>query len=223
MQPMPHRRSCLVAMCGALLIAVTTTGCIGAVDRADFEKVIQARGGGLVSTLPSAAIDSLRQRLATNEIQASVIALTAPASNGLRLSMLDQQPQVSRFLDENHDLAGPDAAAHLRIRVPGRPDQQDDYTFANGTLHGPTPVHVSASDHPDDEMFDIADVSGLLRLEEVLDVAVTRAAVPDGHVTSVVVNRIGPDVVMTVNVTSARTTVVAQFDGAGTFLRKSQV
>ncbi|MFI6169740.1 hypothetical protein ACIBCN_23375 [Nocardia sp. NPDC051052] len=220
---MPHRRPCLVALCGAVLIAVTTTGCLGAVDRADFEKVIQARGGGLVSALPSAAIDSLRQRLGTTEIHVSVIALTAPASNSFRLSMLDQQPPVTRFVDENHNLAGQDPAAHLRIQVPTRPDQQDDYTFANGTLHGPTPVHVSAADHPDDEMFDVGDVSGLLRLEEVLDTAVTRAAVDGGYVTSVVVNRIGADVVMTVNVTSPRTTVVAQFDRAGTFLRMSQV
>ncbi|MFI6045021.1 hypothetical protein ACIA8C_25555 [Nocardia sp. NPDC051321] len=219
---MPHRRSCLMALCGAFLIAVTTTGCLGAVDRADFEKVIQARGGGLVSALPSAALDSLRQRLGATEIHASVIALTAPASNGFRLSMLDQQPPVTRFLDENHNLAGQDPSAHLRIQVPTHPDQQDDYTFANGTLHGPTPVHVSAADNPDDEMFDVADVSGLLRLEDVLDTAIARAAVAGGYVTSVVVNRIGSDVVMTVNVTSPRTTVVAQFDRAGTFLRMSQ-
>ncbi|WP_433654072.1 hypothetical protein ACQPW1_25730 [Nocardia sp. CA-128927] len=219
---MPHRRSRLVALCGALLIAVTTTGCIGAVDRADFEKVIQARGGGLVSTLPTAAIDTLRQRLGATDIHASVILLAAPGSQNFRLTMLDQPPQVTRFSNENRNLTNQDTAAHLRIRVPSRPDQQDDYTFTNGTLHGPTPVHVSASDDPDDEMFDVRDVSGLLRLEEILDTALTQAAVENGYVSSAMVNRIGPDTVITVNVSSPRTTVVTQFDRAGTFLRKSQ-
>ncbi|WP_405163975.1 hypothetical protein OG203_02300 [Nocardia sp. NBC_01499] len=217
---MPHRHSRLVAILGALLIAVGTTGCIGAVDRADFEKTIQARGGGLVSALPATAIDALRQRLGTTEIHASVIVLTAPESHSL--TMFDQPPQLSRFLADNPDLLTQDTAAHLRIQVPTHPDQQDDYTFANTTLHGPTPVHVSAFDDPDSEMFDIREVPGLLRLEHVVDTALTQSAVDDGYVSSVVVNRVGPEILMTVNVSSPRTTVVAQFDRAGTFLRMSR-
>ncbi|MFI7000641.1 hypothetical protein [Nocardia sp. NPDC050175] len=218
---MPHRRSCLVALCGALLIAVSTTGCIGAVDRADFEKVVQARGGGLVSALPSAAIDSLRQRLGVSDLRASVIMLTAPRTT--RWGMLEQPAQVTRFSNENPGLFTQDSAIHLRIQVPTHPEQQDDYTYANRTLHGPTPVHVSAADDPDAEMFDVGEVSGLLRLEEILDTALARTAVADGYVSVVIINRIDDEVRITVDVTSPRTTMVAEFDRAGTFLRMGQL
>ncbi|MFD6163365.1 hypothetical protein ACFWF7_40380 [Nocardia sp. NPDC060256] len=220
---MPHRRSCLVALCGALLIAVTTTGCIGAVDRADFEKDVQARGGGLVSALPSAALDSLRQRLGVTDVRASVIMLTAPESRSATWGMLAQPPQVTRFSNENPGLFTQDSAVHLRIQVPTHPEQQDDYIYANRSLHGPTPVHVSAADHPDTEMFDVREVSGLLRLEEILDTALARTAVSNGHVSAVIINRIDDEVRITVDVTSPRTTMVAEFDRAGTFLRMGQV
>ncbi|CAM4509197.1 hypothetical protein NONI108955_38485 [Nocardia ninae] len=220
MQPMPHRRSCLAAALGALLITVTT-GCIGAVDRADFEKTIQARGGGLVSALPAAALDTLRQRLGTPDIHATVMLLTAPESHSLTLQV--RSPQVDRLLTENKNLAIKDSAVHLRIRVPGRPDQQDDYTFANGTLHGPTPVHVSAFVDLDSETFDVRDVSGLLKLEEVVDTALTQTGVEDGYVSSIVISRVDADLLMSVHVTSPRTTMVAQFDRAGTFLRMQQL
>lgn len=221
MQPMPHRRSRLVAMFGALLL--TTTGCIGAVDRADFEKVVQARGGGLVSDLPSTAIDTLRQRLGVSGLRAGVIMLTAPETGATTWGMLQQPPQVTRFGNDNPRPFTQDSAVHLRIQIPTSPEQQDDYTYANRTLHGPRPVHVPAAVRPDTEMFDVGEVSGLLRLEEVLDTALARTAVADGHVSAVIVSRIGDEVRMSVSVTSARTTMVAEFDRAGMFRRMDRV
>ncbi|KAA8889190.1 hypothetical protein F3087_09520 [Nocardia colli] len=218
---MPHRRSRLVALFGALLL--TTTGCIGAVDRADFDKVVQARGGGLVSALPAAAIDTLRQRLGVSDFRVGVIMLTAPETRTTRWGMLEQPPQVTRFSNENPGLFTQDSAVHLRIQVPTRPEQQDDYTYANHTLHDPRPVHVSAAEHPDTEMFDVSEVSGLLRLEEILDTALARTAVTDGHVSAVIVSRLGDAIRISVTVTSPRTTMVADFDRAGTFLRMDRV
>ncbi|WP_040743270.1 hypothetical protein [Nocardia tenerifensis] len=219
---MSSRRSGLAAVLGALLVAVTTTGCLGAVDRADFEHDLRSRGGGLVSALPAAAFDTLRRRLDTAELHASVVLLTAPESGTMSFSVPAGSPQVGRFFDENRSLLTQDSAVHLRLRVPARPDQQDDYTFANGALHGPKPVHVSAFEDPDSEMFDVRDVSGLLRLEEVLDAALAQAAIENGSVTSVLVHRVGPDPMMTVDVTSPRTTVLVRFDRAGTYLGKSR-
>lgn len=222
MQTMSTRRSRLPAALGALLIAATTTGCIGAVDRADFERTLRTRGGGLVSALPAAAFDALHRRLGVDDIQASVILFTTPDSSQFRLTTIDQPPQLSRYFNDHHNFSGQDTAVRLRVRVPGRPDQQDDYTYANGTLHGPDPVHVSALDDLDAESFAVRDVSGLRALEQIIDTAVTRTQVDGGYVSAIVVNRIGSEIIMTVNVASARTTMIAQFDQAGNMLRMRQ-
>ncbi|WP_141717462.1 hypothetical protein [Nocardia altamirensis] len=215
---MRHRRSRLIAMAGALLI--TATGCIGAVDRADFEAGLRARGGGLVTALPTTAIDTLRQRLGVTDIQASVLVLTAPDSTHSR-QIIASSPQLTRYLADHPDLTGQDAAVRLRIRVPNQPNQQDDYTYANNALHGPTPVHVSAFDRLDDESFDLRDASGLHRLDQILDTARTEAALDNGYVPLVIVDRTAAGLRIAVTVTSPRSTVIAYFDGAGTFQRTS--
>lgn len=206
----------------ALLIAATTTGCIGAVDRADFERTLRTRGGGLVSALPAAAFDALHRRLGVDDIQASVILFTTPDSSQARLTLIDQPPQLSRYFSDHHDLVGQDTAVRLRIRVPGRPDQQDDYTYIDGALHGPEPVHVSVRADLDRESFAVRDVSGLNALEQIVDTALDRTDVEHGYVSAIVVNRIGTEIIITVNVASARTTMIAQFDQAGNMLRMRQ-
>jgi hypothetical protein len=77
MQPMAQSRRWRTPVLGACVVAMTATGCAGAVDRADFEDIVHARGGGLVTALPGAAIAALRERLEVAHFQASVIMLTA--------------------------------------------------------------------------------------------------------------------------------------------------
>uniref|UniRef100_UPI002457C907 hypothetical protein n=1 Tax=Nocardia brasiliensis TaxID=37326 RepID=UPI002457C907 len=220
--PFAPRRPPLPGAVGALLLDPTPPFCLGALARADFERTLRTRGGGLVSALPAAAFDALHRRLGVDDIQASVILFTTPDSSQFRLTTIDQPPQLSRYFNDHHNLSGQDTAVRLRIRVPGRPDQQDDYTYANGTLHGPDPVHVSALDDLDAESFAVRDVSGLRALEQIIDTAVTRTQVDGGYVSAIVVNRIGSEIIMTVNVASARTTMIAQFDQAGNMLRMRQ-
>ncbi|MFD0360165.1 hypothetical protein ACFQZZ_01730 [Nocardia sp. GCM10030253] len=197
---------------------MTATGCIGAVDRADFEDIVHERGGGLVTALPTGAIAAVREHLGVADFQTSIILLTAPNSSQVRMVVPDRPTQLTRFLNGHH-LAGPQAVAHLRIRVPRQPEQLDDYTFTQGALSKPTPVQVAASDDLDGEAFAAGEVTGLSRIEQIVDTALARSGLENGYVSTLLVNRFNRDILMTVNVTSPRAAAVAQFDSAGKFIR----
>ena len=109
------RRAALLLV-GALLL----TGCVGTVDRADFEAEIQARGGGFDQDLVVEAVDGVAARVGTPDFE--ITALTAvPLSN----------------------------VVSLQVRDPRAPDQLDDYSFRDGSLVSAEPVQVSATDRLD--------------------------------------------------------------------------
>ncbi|MCU1643919.1 MAG: hypothetical protein JWN03_4194 [Nocardia sp.] len=209
-----------VALCLAVL---GTSGCIGAVDRADFEQQIRTRGGGLVSALPQGAVIALAQRVGAAELQADVMVLSAPNSTQFRLVLNDQPAQVSRFLADHDDMSATAPTVRLRIRHPDGSRQVDDYSYMLGALSSAQPVRVSAYDDLEGECFTVGEVTGLARLEEVVDTALARSELPDGQVTVIVVSRFGSDIRMVANVVSPRSEVVAEFDRTGAFLRMQQV
>ncbi|NUP25603.1 MAG: hypothetical protein HOQ44_02740 [Nocardia sp.] len=207
-------------MCLAVLSS--TSGCFGAVDRAEFEDRIRSRGGGLASSLPQAAIAALAQRIGAPDPDVNVMLLTAPNSTQFRLVVNNQPTQVTNFL------AGGDFTAHeptvrFRVRPPGPARLLDDYSFTLGDLSAPRPVRVSSFDDLDGENFAISEVPGLSRLEDIVDTARTRSEIPDGQVTAVLVSRFGRDIRIVANVASARSEAVAEFDRTGAFLRAQQV
>jgi uncharacterized protein YndB with AHSA1/START domain len=196
---------------------------VGAVDRADFEDQLRARGGGLVSSLPQEAIAALSRRIGATDLEANVIILTPPNSTQFRLTLNDQPDQITRYMAGDEVLAAREPTARLRVRPPDRSRQLDDYSFALGTLSGPRPVRVSATDDLDGEGFAVSEVSGLSRIEDVVDTALARSVLPDGQVTVIVVSRFGREIRIVANVLSPRSEMVAEFDRTGTFLRVQQV
>lgn len=207
-------------MCLSVLGA---SGCVGAVDRADFEDRIRTRGGGLVSALPREAIAAVARRIGATDLEANLILLTAPNSTQFRLVLHDQPDQVTRFLADGQNLAARQATARLRVRPPDRSRQLDDYSFTLGDLSAPSPVRVSAYDDLDGENFTVGAVPALTRIEDIVDTARAQSALPDGQVTVILVSRFGGDVRVVANVVSARSEVVVEFDHTGAFLRMRQV
>lgn len=205
------------------LSVLGTSGCLGAVDRADFEHQIRTRGGGLVSTLPRDANTALSQQLNSTDLHANLIILTPPNSTQFRLVLNNQPDQVTRFLTDHADLTAREPTARLRIRHPEHPRQLDDYSFTLGALSSPEPVRVSAYDKLDAEDFAINEVTGLSHIEQIVDTALARSELPDGQVTILVVARFGTDIRIVANVVSPRTEMVAEFDHTGAFLDIQQV
>ncbi|WP_067690030.1 hypothetical protein [Nocardia jejuensis] len=204
------------------LLVVMTSGCIGAVDRADFEHELRGRGGGLDGALADSALAALRERLGTGEVQANVILLTAPNSTGFRLVLSDQPDQVTRFFAAHPDTTARQAAVRLRVRGEPGARRLDDYCFTLGALGTAEPVRVSAFDDLDGEGFTTGEVTGLSRLTEIVDTALARSELPDGQVTVIVVSRFGREIRMVANVSSPRTEMIAEFDRTGAFLRIQQ-
>ncbi|MFI5717569.1 hypothetical protein [Nocardia sp. NPDC051750] len=205
-----------------LTVLSSTSGCIGAVDRADFEDRIRTRGGGLVSALPQAAIAALAQRIGAEDPDVNVVLLTAPNSTQFRLVVNNQPAQLTDFL-AGSDFTAREPTVRLRVRPPGQPRVLDDYSFTLGELSAPRPVRVSSFDDLDGENFTISEVPGLSRIEDIVDTARTRSEITDGQVTAIVVSRFGRDIRIVANVVSARSEVVAEFDRTGVFLRAQQV
>ncbi|QLY28670.1 hypothetical protein H0264_25470 [Nocardia huaxiensis] len=217
------RRSSWLRVLLCLCVLGSTSACIGAVDRADFENEIRTRGGGLVSALPQAAITALAQRIGATDLEANVIILTAPNSTRFRLVLDDQPAQVTRFLSDNTDLTAREPTIRLRVQPPDRSRRLDDYSFTLGDLSSARPVRVSAFDDLDTENFTVSEVPGLARIEDIADTALARSELPDGHVTVIVVSRFDRDIRIVANIVSPRSEVVAEFDRTGAFLRAQQV
>lgn len=149
--------------------------------------------------------------------------MTAPGSTQFRLVLADQPTQVTRYLAEHDDLTTRTPTARLRVRHPDRTRQLDDYSFTLGDLSAPQPVRVSAFDDLDSENFSVSEVTGLARIEEIVDTALTHSEFTDGEVTVIVVSRFGSDIRIVANVVSPRSEAIAEFDHTGTFLRMRQV
>ncbi|NKX86049.1 hypothetical protein [Nocardia coubleae] len=210
-----------VMVCCAVL--GSTSGCLGAVDRPDFESQVRSRGGGLVSALPLEAVAALGRRIGATDVEANVIVVSPPNTTQFRLTLVDQPDQVTRMMTTDHDLSARTPTVHLRVRPPDRPRQLDDYSFTLGDLSAPRPVRVSARHDLDGENFSVSEVPGLSRLEDIVDTALVRSDLPDGQLTVLVVSRFGPDIRMVANVLSPRAETVVEFDRTGAFLRVRQV
>ncbi|MFE3193831.1 hypothetical protein ACFXHA_32845 [Nocardia sp. NPDC059240] len=205
-----------------LAVVGSVSGCIGAVDRAEFEDRIRSRGGGLVSALPLSAVSAVEKRTGATDLEVNLILLTPPNSTQFRLVLNDQPAQVTRFLSGGDDMTAREPTVRLRVRPPDRSRQLDDYSFTLGDLSSPKPVRVSAADDLDGEDFTVSEVPGLSHLEEIVDAAMSRSGLPDGEVTVLVVSRFGRDIRIVANVASPRSELVVEFDRTGAFLRMEQ-
>ena len=173
----------------ALGAVLALGGCIGAVDRHDFNRLVEQRGGGLVSALPQGGIAALRSRLGVSDFNVVSVSLTA---SGQR--------------------------ADFYVRQPGRPDREDSYSYAQGRLGAPNPVRLPAGS-ADDDSFPISQATALGRVEEVVDAALAKTGFENARVTTVAVALADGDIRVTAQVDSPRSAAAVLFDKTGAFVR----
>jgi hypothetical protein len=140
-----------VLVAGILLLA----GCIGTVDRSEFDEEIQSRGGGFDQSLVIDAVDGVAAKVGTHDFEVT------------------------------HLTASPESAVvTMEVRDPRNPDQLDDFTFRNGSLESVEPVQVAATDELDAEAFPISEFA-LDSLNDMADEALDEYDTEGGYVETV--------------------------------------
>ncbi|ANQ73124.1 hypothetical protein G9U53_01770 [Rhodococcus sp. D-46] len=141
------------------LAATSLSGCIGAVDRMDFDNQMRERGGGMTSELVRGGFDSLAHRYGVDAVSVTSIDISPIETLG------------------------------VTVRDPGKPTQLDRFSFDGVILGEPSPVQVSVTDDLDARSFTLDQVPALTNLEKLVDDALENSGVDDGEVTGISVSR----------------------------------
>jgi hypothetical protein len=170
----------------AALAVTLAGGCIGAVDRDDFDRVIQERGGGFTSDLPLDAVEAVAGELDVEDFDVRSMSFTASTETVV-----------------------------LEVRDPAAPENLDQYVVRQGDVDTVEPLRLSASDDLDQQTFPVSSVA-LDRIESMVDVALDGFDARGGYVSSASVGLIGDgDVTFQLSLESPRATAVARFTGGG--------
>lgn len=176
----------------AVVASVAVAGCVGAVDRSEFEAEVEERGGGFDQSLVVDAVERIAEEVGSEQFDIANLTVS-PLS----------------------------ATVAVRVRDPRAPDQLDDYSFRGDELADVRPVRVSAGDDLDATTVPIGDFA-LDRLNEVVDVALDAYDTPGGFATSLrlapdLARQPGtrPTGVVVVDLESPRSAATATFSAGG--------
>ena len=141
------------------LTASSLSGCIGAVDRMDFEDRMRERGGGMTSDLVRNGFDSLAERYGVDAVAVTSVDISPIETLG------------------------------VTVRDPGKPSQLDRFSFDGVILGEPSPVHVSVTENLDARSFTLDQVPALANVEKLVDDALASSGIDEGEVTGISVGR----------------------------------
>ncbi|MBN2624348.1 MAG: hypothetical protein JXA83_13310 [Acidimicrobiales bacterium] len=175
-------------------------GCIGSIERDDFDDEVRGRGGGLDGGLLTDAVDAIEADLGVDELRVQ--------SFEVRPGYVIVQVQVP---------ADPEALDVYRFGSSG--------LYGGRGLTGPTPVPRRADAPPLDGLVFAPEDAGLDAFDDMVDEALEVAELDGGYATDAAVRQapsgdIGP--VTGVTVTDDRSTVVVTFSADGTVVERAQ-
>ncbi|MDZ7912256.1 MAG: hypothetical protein U5O16_10555 [Rhodococcus sp. (in: high G+C Gram-positive bacteria)] len=142
-----------------VLTASSLSGCIGAVDRMDFEDQMRERGGGMTSDLVRNGFDSLAERYGVDAVSVTSVDISPIETLG------------------------------VTVRDPGKPSQLDRFSFDGVILGEPSPVQVSVTEDLDARSFTLDQVPALANVEKLVDDALASSGIDEGEVTGISVSR----------------------------------
>jgi hypothetical protein len=184
----PGIRTVVVLAVAVLLLS----GCVGTIERTEFEAELQARGGGLDQQLVIDAVDDVGDTVGTDDYE--ITTLSATPTSGV---------------------------VTMTVRDPSNPENLDDYTWRQGTLDEPRAVQVRATDDIDSQAFSIQDVA-LDEINDMVDTALAEYDTEGGFVNNLSISPsfesevAEPQVLLSLE--SPRSTASATFDADGNLL-----
>lgn len=179
-----RRAGILLGACA--LVAIT--GCVGATDRDDFNRIIEERGGGFTQEPVFDALGAVGDRLGIDpgQIELKILSIT-PTSELVVLEA--QDPQVPQNLDR--------------------------YVVHGDEIDSVEPIQVSATEDVDAVTFPAARVA-FDRIEDIVDTALAEFDSEGAHVSSMNVSQWAEgQIVFQLSLESPRATGSARFDAEG--------
>jgi hypothetical protein len=168
--------------------AVVAAGCIGTTDRTDFNREIQARGGGLTSELPTSAVDAVEASLGVIDFEVRTLTVTPL-----------------------------DGTVVLEVRAPAAPENLDRYVVRRGSVSQVEPIRLAADDVLDTQTFPVSGVA-LDQVEAMVDTALAEFVSDGYVTSMTVTRTIddtADDIVVMLALESPRAAGTARFTGDG--------
>lgn len=175
----------------AVVVAASTTSCIGATDRAAFDAEVRARGGGVAVAWIAAGID--------------LVAAEVGASGRSDLSVMSLRIEPT------------DRTLIAIARRNDQPEFVDTVVIREGELVSISPVQDVDRLPLDDITFTVGDLP-IDRLEELGDAALAEFGERDGYVNAISVTIRNDEPVIEIFVESARRAGSVLFDQSGTYI-----
>lgn len=172
----------------ACAVALLAAGCVGVIDREDFDDIVESRGGGVSNDLVLDAVAKVSERVGTGDLELTMLTIT-PGSR----------------------IVG------LTVRDPVRRQNLDRYTYSGRDgIRDVAPVRVSEHDDLDAQSFAVSAVPALDDIETLADAALEALELTgEGHVVTISVMVVAGTLRVTVNVESDRSGGYVVFDAAG--------
>lgn len=176
----------------ATIVLVAVAGCVGTVDRDEFNQIIQERGGGFTSELALDAVDAVGQRQGVDGGQ-------------VELKTLSLNPSVQTVV--------------LEVQDPAVRENLDRYVVREGSIDSVEPMQVRADEDVDAETFPASRVA-LVRIERMVGTALAEFDSDGGYVSSLNVSLWSEgNIVFYLGLESPRSSGNALFDAEGRFIR----
>lgn len=189
-----RRRSARGAVALAVGLVLLAASCVGSVDREEFERMVQERGGGLSQVLVLDAVAALEGGLDTDPLV--VQSMTATNETVTIEAVSPEFPdEIDRYTYGGGGLDGPEPASRVPtvsippITLPELPEgvelppEVQDLVDGDG---GATEGSAGGATFP-------VDAVALDRLDELVDAAIETAGLREGYASSLNITSLTPD------------------------------
>jgi hypothetical protein len=176
----------------SVVVAVVTTGCVGAIDRAEFETMINERGGGISGDMAERVLVEVASATDADDV------------DDLRVSSMTLGV----------------AAASVSVRPPDFPTESDTWTLPlDRDLVGPNP---NSDDDPEEAFSFPGSLVDAELIEGVVDDAVERSTIRSAWASGVILSADAPDtMIIRVSITNDRSDETFVYDAAGNLVGQS--
>ena len=185
----------------AAIFVVVATGCVGSVDRDEFNRIVQERGGGLSQALVIDAVTALEDELGVDPLVVQSIVAT---NETVTIEAVSPQfpDEIDRFTFSDGDLSDPNPASALPdlsipdisipdITIPDLPPGVDLPPELADLIEGATPPTTAPADPASSAASFPVDTVSLELLDDLVDAAIETAALRGGYAKSVSITTVG--------------------------------